>query len=84
MLGIGSFFERFRSRELEEIIFYSAVIDSLKEILNYEVHQSVISYSNNTIFLKISPAAKNAVFLKKNEILKKIQDTTKKKVLDIK
>lgn len=83
MLGIGSFFERFKSRELEEIRFRAAVVDSIKETLDYELDASLVSYSNGMISLNISPAAKNAVFLKKNEILKKIQEKTKRKVTDI-
>ena len=80
---IGSFFERFRSRELDEILFRAAVIDSIKEVLRFELDPTSISYSNNTIFLKISPAGKNSIFIKKDLILKKIQEKTKRRVVDI-
>jgi hypothetical protein len=83
MLSISSFFERFRSREIEEINFCAAIIDVVKEVLRYDIKPSLISYSNNIIFLKISPAAKSAVMLEKTEILEKIKEKTKRKVVDI-
>ena len=83
MLGISSFFERFRSRQIEETNFRAVTKDVLKEVLQYDIDPSFISYSNNTVILKISPAAKSAVMLKKTEILEKIKEKTKRKVLDI-
>jgi hypothetical protein len=83
MFNISQFFSRFKGRELEEITFRAAVIDSVKEILKFEIDPLLISYSNNTIFLKISPAAKSAVLLKKKEIIEKIKEKTKRKVGDI-
>jgi hypothetical protein len=83
MLGIGSFFERFRSREMEEIAFASAVASAVKESLNYDIDPALFSYSHGIISLKISPAAKAAVMLKKIELLKRIQEKTKRKVTDI-
>jgi len=84
MLGISQFFLRWRSKELDEIIFRSAIIDSIKETLKLELDPLLISYSNNIIFLKIPPAAKSAVLLKKKELLEKIKQRTKRKVTDIK
>jgi hypothetical protein len=84
MLGISQFFTRWKNKELDEILFRAAVIDSVKETLRLELDPLLISYSNNTIFLKISPAAKSAVLLKKNELIKKIKEKTIRKVLDIK
>jgi hypothetical protein len=83
MFNIGQFFTRWKSKELDEILFRAAVIDSVKEILKFEIDPLLISYSNNTIFLKISPAAKSAVLLKKKEIIEKIKEKTKRIILDI-
>jgi hypothetical protein len=83
MLGISQFFTRWKSKELDEILFRSAVIDSIKEILRFEIDPMLVSYSNNTIFLRIPPAAKSAVTIKKEDILKKIKEKTKRKIVDI-
>jgi hypothetical protein len=83
MFGISQFFTRWKNHELDEITFRVAIIDSIREILRLELDPILISYSNNTIFLKISPAAKSAVMLKKTEILEKIKEKTKRKVNDI-
>ncbi len=83
MFNIGSFFERFKNHELEEISFRSAVVDSIKETLQYDIDFSLVSYSDATIFLKISPTAKSAIFLKKGELIEKIAKRTKRKVIDI-
>jgi hypothetical protein len=83
MLGISQFFARWKNKELDEILFRAAVIDSLKETLKFELDPLLISYSNNTIFIKISPAAKSAILLKKNELLKIIQGKTKRNIVDI-
>jgi hypothetical protein len=84
MFNISQFFSRLKNRELEEITFRVAVVDSVREILIFELDPTLISYSNNIIFLKISPAVKGAILLKKNELIKKIQERTKRKVVDIK
>jgi hypothetical protein len=83
MIGLSSFFERFRSREFEEMTFRKAVVDAFKEILKFDLDESVFTYSNGTVNLKLSSAAKSAVFLKKNDLLKKINEKTKRKVVDI-
>jgi hypothetical protein len=83
MLGISQFFARWKSKELDEILFRAAVVDSVKETLKFELDPPLISYSNNIIFLKISPAAKSAVMLKKTEILEKIKEKTRRKIVDI-
>ena len=84
MLGISSFFARWKSKELDEIVFRATIIDSVKEILKFDLDPLLISYSNNIIFLKISPAAKSAVLLKKKELLEKIKEKTKRIILNIK
>lgn len=83
MLRISQFFTRWKNKELGEILFRATVTDSVKETLKFELDPFLISYSNNIIFLKISPAAKNAILLKKNELIKKIQIRTKRNIADI-
>ena len=83
MIGISQFFSRWKNKELDEILFRAAVTDSVKETLNFELDPLLISYSNNTIFLKIPPAAKSAAMLKKKELLEKIKGKTNRRVVDI-
>jgi hypothetical protein len=83
MFNISNFFSRFKSRELDEILFHVAVIDSIKETLRFDLDPLLISYSNNVVFLKIPPAAKSAVLLKKKELLEKIKEKIKRKIVDI-
>jgi hypothetical protein len=66
------------------MMFRAAVIDSVKETLKFDLDPMLVSYSNNMVFLKISPAAKSAVLLKKKELLEKIKEKTKREVADIK
>ena len=84
MLGISNFFARWKNHELEEVVFYAAIIDSIKEVIKYELSPSLISYSDTIVTLKISPAAKNMIMIKKNDILAKIREKTNRKVSDIK
>jgi hypothetical protein len=83
MFNIQQFFSRWKNKELDEILFHAAITDSIKETLKFELDPLLISYSNNTIFIKISPAAKSAILLKKNELIKKIQEKTKRNIMDI-
>ena len=83
MIGIGSFFERFRSREIEEIRFLSIVIDVIKDVLRFDLDPKSIVYTDAILYIKISPAAKGAIFLKKEEILNKIREKTSRKISDI-
>lgn len=83
MFNISSFFERFKNKELDEIAFRAAIAHSIGTLVRAEIGPDDISYSNNIVFLRLPPAAKASVFLKKTEILSLIQKSTKKTVLDI-
>jgi len=84
MIGIGSFFARWKNHEFNEISFHEAIACSIREAVKFELEHSSISYSNKIIYLNISPAVKSAVMIKKTEILQKIKEKTNRPILDIK
>lgn len=84
MLSIKDFFSRWKNKELEESILRFAVIEAIRDVLRYDVDEKAVSYSDGTVSLKISPAAKSAILLKKTEILTRIKHATTRKIVDIK
>lgn len=83
MLGIGSFFDKFKNRAAAEVMFRSAIIEAVKETLGYEPGLGDISYTNGIISLKGSSAAKSALMVKKPQLLSLIQKKTARTVVDI-
>lgn len=65
-------------------VIYDTILESLEE--NEKKHVQPYSYNNNVVILHIdSPARMYAVNLKKNQLLKKVQEKTgKEAVKDIK
>jgi len=84
MLEIGSFFIKWKNRGLQEVNFRATIIDVMNEQFKFELFPSSITYSNNVIYLKVSPAVKSAILLKKMQLISKIQEKTSRKVVDIK
>ena len=83
MLGIGSFFDKFRNRAAGEVMFRSAVVEAVREVIGYEMGLADFSYSNGVITVKASGAARSAIMVKKSELLSLIQKKTARAVVDI-
>jgi len=83
MLEIGKFFERWKNKELGEMAFFSAVTGAVKDMVGYDLDVKQISYSNGILFINIPPAAKSALFIKKKDLIKKINEKIDRKVLDM-
>lgn len=84
MFNIASYLEKFKNIGQGERFFKEAVVSAVKEILNFEIETKNILLKNGEITFKITPAMKNAIYIKKKQILKKIEEKTGKQIENIK
>lgn len=83
MFNISGFLDKFvknlHSKEDDLKIICQVIFD----VTDIECPPDSITIKNNTLFLKISPGAKNKVFMYKTKLLEYLEQKTKLKILDI-
>jgi hypothetical protein len=72
MKSLGSFFEKFKSASIKEIQKRTTVSDIIKSEANIDVPMEKIVFANGVIKLKLSSIEKNQIFIKKERIIKLI------------
>lgn len=83
MFNISQYLERFKNIGQGEKAQKEAVILAIKEVIGIEIEKNAINFKNGELFLKVSPGIKNAIYIKKDLILKKIKESLDKIILDI-
>lgn len=73
MFNIGSFFQKFKSRELDEIHKRSVAVAVIKKITNIDVDIERMRFEPGRITLSISSLEKNEIFMKKSLILAELK-----------
>lgn len=75
MFSIGDFFKRIQSVQSKEIYIRSVVQDVIKKHVGVEIPINDISFKSDVVNLKnISSAAKSALFIKRNAVIKEINE----------
>ncbi len=69
MQGIGSFFDKFKNKAVEEIQRRSVISDILFSVLKIRIEPELINLKNGVITLKGSHLFKNEIFIKKQLLL---------------
>lgn len=69
MFNIGSFFQKFKSRELDELRKRSVAAAVIKKITNIDVDIEKMRFEPGRITLSIGSLERNEVFMKKSLIL---------------
>lgn len=72
MIPLEQLLARFKNLTNTEKVKKELVCNGINKIIGVTIPISSISFSKNTIFLKISPIIKTEIFFKKSEILKYI------------
>ncbi len=62
----------------------SKIIEIIKQNTGVEVFKENIEIKNNVLYVKISPAGRNTIFINKRSILEGIKAYTQLAILDIK
>lgn len=73
MIPLSQLLLRFKSLTNTEKAKKQMVCEELSNILGFPIPREVISFSKNTLFLKVQPIIKSEILLRKMEIIKKIQ-----------
>jgi Cu/Ag efflux protein CusF len=74
MFNISLFLEKFKNLGQGERLLKEAISSSVKEIVGFDLDTKNINLKNGEVIFKVSPALKNAIYIKKELILKKIKD----------
>lgn len=85
MIEIKDLFLNIKKLLLSEEIRRNLIQETIQELLKIEIKAENIKIKNGVIFLKIKPLYKNEVFLRKEKILNKLEESLgEKKFFDIK
>lgn len=82
---ISSFFKRYNNIEPPERFVKEAIQEVLQEVFNVVIQPEHISLSKSTAFIEMSGPLKNEIFLRKQELLERINTKLKthKKLIDL-
>jgi hypothetical protein len=83
MFNIASYLEKFKNIGLGERLLKEAIKTSVREVLNFELEEKNISVKNGEVVFKVTPAIKNAIYIKKQAILKKMEENGVKNIGEI-
>lgn len=83
MFNIASYLEKFKNIGQGERQLKEAIRTSVKEILNFDLEAKNIFIKNGEVTFKVSPALKNAIFIKKEAILNRVKENGVKNIGDI-
>lgn len=83
MFNIASYLKKFKNfgqgeRQLKEVI-----INSVREVVGVEILAKDISLKNGEVTFRVSPAIKNAIYIKKDKVLLKIKENNSTIVNDL-
>lgn len=73
MIPLSQLLVRFKGLTNTEKAKKQIVSEEVSNILNFQIPLELISFSKNTLFIKVQPIIKTEIIIKKQEILKKIQ-----------
>lgn len=83
MFNIASYLEKFRNIGLGERLLKEAIKTSVRDVLNFELEEKSIFVKNGEVVFKVTPAIKNAIYIKKQAILKRMEENGVKNVGEI-
>ena len=83
MFNIAQYLDKFKNLGLGERLLKEAVSCSVKDILGFNLDTKDITIKNGEVIFKVSPAMKNAIFIKKSAILKRMEENGVENVGDI-
>ena len=83
MFNIAQYLEKFKNIGLGERLLKEAIKTSVKEVLGFDLDDKAISVRNGEAVFRVSPAMKNAIFIKKTQILKRMAENGVKNVEEI-
>ena len=83
MFNIVLYLDKFKNLGLGERLLKEAISTSLKEVLKFDLDTKNILIKNGEVTFKVSPAMKNAIYIKKEAILKRMEENGVENIGDI-
>ncbi len=74
MFNITLYLKKFENLGLGERLLKEAIRTSVKEVVKFDLDTKSISIKNGEVIFKVSPAMKNAIYIKKVAILKRMEE----------
>lgn len=84
MFNISEYLKKFENLGLGERLLKEAIRTSVKEVMKFDLDAKDITLKNGEVTFKVSPAMKNAIYIKKAAILKRMEENGVENVGDIK
>jgi len=82
MQGLSDFFKRVQNSFTKELFLRGIVRDAIKKIANIEIAVEDISFKGESVFVsKLNSSAKTALFIKKQDILKELNEIQKLRII---
>ena len=81
MNNIGDFLKRFRNIEPSDAYIKDAFIAVVKELFNEEIKREEMEVQKGTIYLRVHPALKSEVYIKKTRTIELINKRLEKKIV---
>jgi hypothetical protein len=84
MYNIGDFFKRIQNARAGSYILQQIIVDAVKKVTGIEVLPANVTIKSTTVTLGgISQAARSEIFIKREAILKGINEVQGKKITEI-
>ena len=83
MFNIAAYLKKFENLGLGERLLKEAIRTSVKEVLKFDLDTKNILVKNGEVTFKVSPALKNAIYMKKAAILKRMAENGVENVSEI-
>ncbi len=83
LFNISAYLEKFKKLGSGDTSLKEVLVRVLGEVVGINISPEKISIKNGEIFLNVSPAIKNTVFIKKETILLKLKEKATQNILDI-
>jgi len=74
LFNITAYLKKFENLGLGERLLKEAIRTSVKEVMKFDLDAKDISTKNGEVTFKVSPAMKNAIYIKKTAILKRMEE----------
>ena len=83
MFNIAQYLEKFKTLGLGDQSLKEAFVSVIREVVGMEIEEKSIIVKDGEIIIKVSPSIKNAIYIKKAQILKRVEEKVGQKTIDI-
>ncbi len=81
--NLGDFLNIFKNLLSHEESLREDIMSAIQKSTNIELDKKQLTIKNSVCTIECHPALKNEIYLKKNEIMKSLNEITHKKISDI-